>query len=73
MLELDDIFMHDNASVHTARIVNNLVEEMGGKSYGLATLSPNLNSTENLWSLMKHEAHRLYSYLCTASGNKDAY
>ena len=62
----DDIFMHDNAPVHTARIVRQLLDEMGIEVMPWPPYSPDLNPIENLWALLKAEIYRLYPELETA-------
>jgi len=58
-----DTFMHDNASVHTARIVQAVLQELGIKVMIWPPYSPDLNPIENLWALMKAEIYRLYPEL----------
>jgi transposase len=65
-LQPGDIFMHDNASVHTARIIKALLEELGVDLMVLPPYSPDLNPIENLWALMKAEIYRLYLELTHA-------
>ncbi|KAJ3456018.1 hypothetical protein MRS44_016041 [Fusarium solani] len=58
-----DIFMPDNASVHTARIVKSLLEDLGIEVIKWPPFSPDLNPIENLWALMKAEIYRLHPKL----------
>lgn len=62
-LQPGDIFMHDNASVYTARIVKVLLEELGVDLMVWPPYSPDLNPIENLWALMKAEIYRLHPEL----------
>ncbi|KAG5826458.1 hypothetical protein H9Q74_003441 [Fusarium xylarioides] len=65
-LRAGDIFMHDNASVHTARIVKALLEELQVELMTWPPYSPDLNPIENLWALMKAEIYRLHPELTHA-------
>lgn len=60
LLQPGDIFMHDNAPVHTARIVKTVLERLGVQVMIWPPYSPDLNPIENLWALMKAEIYRLY-------------
>ena len=63
ILEPGDIFMQDNAPVHTARIVRNLLQEIGITTITWPPYSPDLNPIENLWALVKAEIYKLYPEL----------
>ena len=62
--------MHDNALVHTARIVWQLLDEIGIIVMEWSPYSPDLNPIENLWALMKQEMYKLYPWLKHAPDNK---
>jgi len=55
--------MHDNASVHTARVVRAVLTGLGVRVMVWPPYSPDLNPIENLWALMKAEIYRLYPEL----------
>ena len=71
ILTESSIFMHDNAPVHTARIVRELLQELGVEVMVWPPYSPDLNPIENLWALMKHEIYQLYPHLEHAPDNQD--
>jgi transposase len=66
-----DIFMHDNASVHTEHLVRDLLEEIrldiGFEVIERPPYSPDLNPIKNLWKLLKQEIYKMYPDLETAS------
>lgn len=66
LMEDGDIFMHDNAPVHKAKIIQDLLRQIGVEVMDWRPYSPNLNSMENLWSLLKREIYRLHPHLLHA-------
>lgn len=58
-LQPGDTFMHDNARVHTARIVKAILQELRIKVIVWSPYSLDLNPIENLWTLMKVEIYKL--------------
>jgi transposase len=65
-LQSGDIFMHDNAFVHIARIIKALLEDLGVEVMAWPLYSPDINPIENLWALMKAEIYRLHPELTHA-------
>lgn len=51
LLSNRDIFMQDNAPVHTAHIIRNLLRELGLEIMEWPPYSPDLNPIENIWAM----------------------
>lgn len=51
ILRPGDIFMQDNAPVHTARLVRDALEQIDINVIDWPPYSPDLNPIENLWAL----------------------
>lgn len=56
----NDIFMQDNAPVHTAYIVKQVLEDLHIQVMVWPPYSPDLNPIENLWAIMKQEIYKLH-------------
>src|SRR5690606_23272206 len=67
----DNIFMHDNASVHTARVVRRVLEELAIRTMDWPPYSPDLNPIENLWKLLKAEIYKIRPELEHASDSQE--
>lgn len=63
LLQPGDIFMHDNAPVHTTGAVQATLDELGVEVMIWPPHSPDLNPIENLWALMKQKIYQLYPEL----------
>jgi transposase len=63
--------MHDNAPVHTVRIVQRLLQELGIEVMIWPPYLPDLNPIENLWAIMKQEIYKLYPDLEHAPDTAD--
>lgn len=70
LMQPGDIFMHDNAPTHTARIVKAVLLELQIEVMIWPPYSPDLNPIKNLWALMKAEIYRMYPDLAIAIDNK---
>lgn len=66
------VFMHDNAPVHTARIVQEWLADQPFRVMEWPPYSPDLNPIENLWREMKSILHERNPDLKTLTGGKDA-
>lgn len=61
------IFMHDNASVYTAQIIQALLRDLGIRVMNWPPYSPDLNPIENLWALLKQQIYKDHPDLERAS------
>ena len=59
VLDHDSIFMQDNASIHTAHIVGEWLDEHAIQVMDWPPYSPDLNPIENIWALLKQKIYEL--------------
>ena len=55
--------MHNNAPVHTANIVKQILKELHIQVMTWPLYSPDLNLIKNLWALLKQGIYKLYPEL----------
>lgn len=65
-----DVLMHDEAPVHRARIVRELLDELGITVMEWSPYSPDLSPIENLWGLLKAAIYERYPDLERAPNNR---
>ena len=63
--------MHDNALVHTASIIQELLASLGVDLMVWPPYSPDLNPIKNIWALMKAIIYERYPKLEKASDNEE--
>lgn len=63
ILNADSIFMHDNAPIHTAHIIQGFFNMMAIEVMDWPPYSPDLNPIENLWSVLKQAIYERYPAL----------
>lgn len=71
ILEYNSIFMHDNAPIHTARIIENWFFEQGIEIMDWPPYSPDLNPIENLWKLLKDQIIQSHPEFKTMKDNDE--
>ncbi len=69
--ESELVFMQNNASIHRARKSKLWFQENGIEVMEWPSYSLDLNSTENLWALLKKEAYKVYPNLDSLKGKGD--
>ena len=67
----ENIFIYDNAPVHTAVIVQTILAELGVEIMIWPPYSPVLNPIENLQALIKSIIYECYPELEKASNNRE--
>ena len=59
LLNEDNIFMRDNAPIHTARVVRDYLEnKLAFPILDWPPYSPDLNPIKNLWKTLKQQIHK---------------
>lgn len=63
--------MHDNAPVHTAAIVQQVLAQLELEVMIWPPYSPDLNPIENIWALMKNKIYELHPGLEKAPNTQE--
>ena len=67
------IFMQDNASIHTAAVVNQFFIDMGIPRLEWPPISPDMNPIEHAWPYLKALVHQLRPDLVNMGTSTHAY
>lgn len=62
----NDIYLMDNARIHTAHITLDLLESWGIECLPIPPYSPDLNIIEHVWALLKRKLNEMYPNLADA-------
>jgi len=64
----DPIFMHDNSSIHTSKLVRQWLKDNDWVVAKHPACSPDLNPIEHIWAYMKRQLHKRFPHLMNMSG-----
>ena len=67
----DPVFMHDNSSIHTSKLVSSWFKDNDWIVAKHPAYSPDLNPIEHVWAYMKRQLHRKYPELMNMPGRPD--
>jgi len=68
----DPIFMHDNSSIHTSKLVRQWLKDNDWVVAKHPACSPDLNPIEHIWTYMKRQLHKRFPHLKNMPGGPAA-
>jgi transposase len=69
ILDIDSIFIQDNASIYTVHLVRNWFQEIAIQLVDWPPYSPDMNPIENLWKMLEAKIIKLYPELIIMKDN----